>query len=126
MVDSFFGDDFFNAWREPLNLPAVNVKETEKAFNLEVAAPGLEKDDFKIEVDKGFLTISAEKEESNEEKDDQFTRREFSFRSFKRSFWLPEGVNADKILAKYENGVLNVELPKVKATVKPVKTIKVA
>ena len=126
MVDSFFGDDFFNTWREPLNMPAVNVKETDKTFNLEVAAPGLQKDDFKIEVDKGLLTISVEKEESKEEKDDQFTRREFSYRSFKRSFWLPEEVSAEKIAARYEGGVLIVELPKAKITAKPVKTIKVA
>lgn len=126
MVDSFFGDDFFNTWREPLNMPAVNVKETDKTFNLEVAAPGLQKDDFKIEVDKGLLTISVEKEESKEEKDDQFTRREFSYRSFKRSFWLPEEVSAEKIAARYEGGVLTVELPKAKITAKPVKTIKVA
>ena len=98
---------------KPVNsLPAVNVKETETAYDLELAAPGLSKEDFKIDVDGQSLIISAEKETQKEEKENTYTRKEFSYSSFKRSFNLPERVAADKITAKYTDGVLLLNIPK--------------
>lgn len=95
------------------SLALVNVKETETAYELEVAAPGLSKEDFKIDVDGDTLTISAEKEANKEEKQDSYTRKEFSYSSFKRSFNLPERtVETDKITAKYVDGVLQLVVPK--------------
>lgn len=95
-------------------LPAVNVKESDDHFEIEVAAPGLKKDDFKINYDNERLTISCEKKMENEEKDGgKLVRREFSYQSFQRSFTVPEKtVNADKIQAKYSEGILHVTLPK--------------
>ncbi|WP_020530975.1 Hsp20/alpha crystallin family protein [Flexithrix dorotheae] len=115
---SFFDDDNFN-------IPAVNIQENDKEFNIELAAPGLDKKDFKIEIDHGVLTISTEKENKVEEKDKagNYTRREFSYHSFRRSFQLPDTVNADDIKAGYDNGLLNITLPKREA-VKP-KTISI-
>jgi len=134
-VPSFF-DDFFtrdlfdfsntnNAYGS--SLPAVNIKENENQFEVEVAAPGLSKDDFRIEVENDVLTLSSEKEESKENQDENFKRKEFSYSSFRRTFTLPENlVDADKIQAKYTDGVLNVVLPKKEeAKPKPVRRIKI-
>ena len=109
-LSSFFSDDA-NLWH---TVPAVNVIETEKKFQLDIAAPGLTKEDFKIEIENKALTISAEKKVENETKDDNsaFVRREFGFSSFKRSFTLPENVDTGAILAQYNNGVLSIEIPK--------------
>lgn len=109
------------------NVPSVNIKETPKEFTLEVAAPGLERKDFSIEVENNMLKISAEKEEKREEKDAGYSRKEYSYNSFSRSFALPENVKEGDIDAKYENGILMVHLPKAKETpVKPVRKIEVA
>ncbi len=102
----FFDDE------ERSSAPSVNVKENEKGFELAVAAPGLEKKDFRISVEKDQLTISAQKENQSEEKTNRFLRREFSYEKFTRSFTLPENIDAENITAQYENGVLNVLLPK--------------
>ncbi|MEL6846231.1 MAG: Hsp20/alpha crystallin family protein [Bacteroidota bacterium] len=133
MVDNFFKDDFMPRWgefpvfRREMTVPAVNISETETAFSVEVAAPGMKKNDFNIEVENGLLVISAETSESSEEKDDNYTRKEFSFSSFSRSFWLPEDVKEGDIKAKYDNGVLNITVPKTKAsTKKAAKTIKIS
>jgi len=101
-------------------LPAVNVKETEEAFEIEVAAPGMKKGDFKVHIENNLLTISSEKkEEKNEEEKGRFTRREFSYQSFQRSFTVPENlVDGDKISAKYHEGILCITLPK-REEVKP-------
>lgn len=101
-------------------LPAVNVMENDNEFAIEVAAPGMKKGDFKLDYDNGRLTISSEKKEEKEEKDgEKVTRREFSYQSFQRSFTVPENViNADKISAKYNDGILHVTLPK-REEVKP-------
>ena len=114
--DNFFTNDFFPSffntdWNNS-NTPAVNVEESEKAYNIEVAVPGLDKKDFSVNVDNDVLTISSKNENKKEEKKDGYLRREFSYNSFSRSFTLPEHVEADKIKATYKNGVLNVELPK--------------
>lgn len=132
-MDNFFrdDDDFFKTWPNrwnvgEMNIPAVNVSETEKEFNLDVAVPGMKKEDFKIEVDKGMLCISAELETENEEKEDDYTRKEFNYKSFKRTFWLPENVNSDLIEAKYKKGILKVMIPKLKVELKePNKIIKI-
>ena len=95
------------------NVPAVNVKETETAFVIELAAPGLRKEDLKINVENNTLTIGYKSETKTEEKADKYTRQEFGFSSFSRSFRLPKTVNADAINAAYSDGILTVELPKV-------------
>ena len=115
-------DDFFKPWNEwlgnrgrwgrELNVPAVNVTENENEYILTLAAPGLQKSDFNIDVEGNMLTISSEKEESKEEKDARYTRKEYNYSSFSRSFTLPEEVNREKIDAKYEEGVLKLALPK--------------
>ncbi len=115
--DDLFGKDVFDF--NPNNLakstPSVNVKENEKEFSLEVAAPGLQKEDFNLELIENILSISAEKKTENNETNEQtkFTRKEFSYTSFKRSFTLDEeSVDAENIVAKYENGILHVAIPK--------------
>ena len=115
-------DDFFKPWNEIfrtnegwgrlMTLPAVNITENKDHYNLSLAVPGLKKNDFKIDVEGNILTISSEKEENKEEKDAQFTRREYSYSSFNRSFTLPDEVNKEKIDAAYEDGVLKLTLPK--------------
>jgi HSP20 family protein len=112
-----------------VTVPTVNISETDKEYLLEMAAPGLQRSDFKIEIDDRVLTISSEKEESKEEKVESngYTRKEYSFNSFARSFTLPEDINESDIDAKYENGVLKLTLPKVKANVaKKAKKIEVS
>ena len=94
-------------------LPSVNILEGKESYEVKMAAPGLDKKDFKIELSHGTLTISSEKKSENEaKKGQQFTRREFSYQSFSRSFTLPDTVDGDKISAKYEDGVLKVIIPK--------------
>ena len=115
-VNSIF-DELFNTvpatWNKALNVPPVNIHENEDGFHLEIQVPGLQKEDFKINVEKGLLTISYEKKsENNEQKNYKTHRKEFSILSFKRSFSLDEKVNADEIKAKYEAGVLQIFLPK--------------
>lgn len=114
-------DDFFKPWNEwfdgglwgrMMNIPAVNITEMKDEFQVALAVPGMKKDDFKIDVDGNMLTISSEKEETKEEKEKKFTRKEYNFTSFSRSFTLPENINKDKIEAKYEDGVLKIALPR--------------
>lgn len=90
----------------------VNVKETEKSYQLEVVAPGFEKTDFKVNLEQNVLTISAEKQNEENTGKDKEIRREYSFRSFKRSFTLDEKIDATNIEASYVNGVLTLNLPK--------------
>ena len=119
----FSGDAFDFANR----VPSVNITENEKEFKIEMAAPGLERNDFKVEVEDGVLCISSEKEKESKEEKKNYTRREYSYNSFSRSFTLPDNSSPDKIDAKYENGVLNITLPKKEVTVsKPAKEIKVS
>lgn len=117
---SFF-DDFFRpvngeSESEFLTMPAVNVRESDAHFHLEVAAPGMQKSDFNVTVENGVLTVSAEKQHSAEDKADNYTRREFHYASFKRSFQLPEGVEEKDIKAAYKDGVLTLDLPKNEKT----------
>jgi HSP20 family protein len=92
--------------------PAVNIREDEKEFTIELAAPGLKKDDFKINLENRVLSISKESEEKKEEVKDNYTRREFVYNSFSRSFRLPKSILEDKIKADYKDGVLTISLPK--------------
>jgi HSP20 family protein len=129
-IENFFSetDDFFKNWRWDIDhdVPAVNVKETNDAFLIEVAAPGMKKDDFKVEMDNGVLNISATAEETKEEKTDEYRRQEFSYRNFKRSFWMPENVKSDAINAEYKDGLLKLTLPKMAVAPAPKsKTIEV-
>lgn len=113
IFDDLFNDELFgNFNRSTQSTPAVNVTEHNDKFTIEVAAPGLEKKDINIKLEKDVLTISSEKEEKNEDKNGNCMRREFSYTSFSRSFVLPENVVADKIKAVHTNGILNIEIPK--------------
>ena len=110
-------------------LPAVNIKENENEFEIEVAAPGMKKSDFKVNFDNGRLTISTEvSEEKKEGKDDNYTRREYSYRSFQRSFTIPENVvEGEKIQASYADGILHIHLPKrEEVKPKPAREIKIS
>lgn len=121
-----FGKDFFDG-ELAIRMPNVNITETAKDYQVELAAPGLKKDDFKIEVENGYLSISAEKQEEKKEEKKNYRRHEFSYNSFCRSFALPENIISDKIDAKYEDGLLRLTLPKKEVTLeKPKKEIKVA
>lgn len=117
LFDDFFNTEFGN-WRHNnfsatnTTLPAVNIKEDNDGFSVEMAAPGMEKADFKINLENNVLTISSEKQEEQKEEQDKYTRREFAYRAFQRSFTLPDSADSEKIEAKYENGVLHVNIPK--------------
>jgi HSP20 family protein len=134
LIDDFFGRDWLDStlsnWKTTsATLPAVNVRETNDEFRIEVAAPGMKRDDFKVELENNVLTISSEREDSTEEnhRDSNYTRREFSYQSFQRSFSLPqEKVKGEEIVAKYSDGVLHVTIPKTEeAKTKPAKQIAV-
>jgi HSP20 family protein len=127
-LSNFFDNDrFFDSdWMKKLNMPAVNVHETDKSYELELAAPGLSKKDFKITADEGILTVSSEKKEEKEEKEKDYTRKEFEYRSFSRSFTLPQNINEEDIKAAYEDGVLKLTVAKrVVSPPKPKKAIEV-
>jgi HSP20 family protein len=129
MNDNFFKEDdgFFRNWFDRENLPAVNVKETDKSFELSLAAPGMEKSDFHLEVNNGVLTISSEKTTEAEESKENYIRQEYNFSAFNRSFWLPEEVKVEEIRAEYLKGVLYVNIPKAEMKkVKGSKTIEIA
>jgi HSP20 family protein len=127
LVDrDLFGLDVFPS-RLGINVPTANVMETAKEFSIELAAPGLERKDFNVEIDNHMLTISAEKEEEKDEKDGEYSRREYSFNSFSRTFTLPDNVKEGNVDARYQNGVLKVSIPKAKETpVKPAHRISVS
>jgi len=117
MFEDFFRpwDEMFETsglWGRTMNVPAVNITETKDDFELALAVPGMKKNDFKIDIDGNLLIISAEIEEKKKEEKDKFTKEEYNFSSFSRSFTLPEGVNKEKIEAVYVDGVLKLTLPK--------------
>lgn len=128
LMNDFFRPDWFGGVdRYDGNIPAVNIKDNEKDFELEFAVPGMKKEDFNVEVDKNVLTVSAEIKSEKEVSEDNYTRREFAFSSFRRAFTLPETVNDGKIDASYKNGVLKLTLPKKEeALPKPKRLIEIA
>ena len=111
--ENFFRGDFLDTRFFRNALPAVNIMENDKNFMIEVAAPGFKKKDFHINVEDKILMIKGEKSEEKKEKEENYTKREFSYSSFQRSFTLPEFVLADKIEGKYEDGILKITLPKM-------------
>lgn len=127
-INSFF-DEFFNelpAFGKTINnmfTPAVNIVETADAYHLELNAPGRNKEDFNITVDKGLLTISYEKKEEAKNEELKVVRREFSYQSFKRSFTVDEKINTEAIQARYEDGLLKLLLPKIAEVKQAAKSI---
>lgn len=130
--DDFLTRDLFDwsGWtKEHNSVPRVNIRETDNDFQVELAAPGLNRDHFQVTLENDMLTIHAEQKEENLENDQNqnYSRREFAYYSFKRSFYLPNSVETDKIKAKYENGILYLQIPKKEeARKKPVRTIKIS
>ncbi|MFV0391590.1 MAG: Hsp20/alpha crystallin family protein [Paludibacteraceae bacterium] len=118
-VDRFFDNDLMD-WRTKnfsktnTTLPSVNVKENDNEFSIDVAVPGFDKNDFKIEVNNDVLTISSEKQEESEARDEKvhYSKREFSYQAFTRSFTLPDIADGDRVSAGYNNGILAVSIPK--------------
>jgi HSP20 family protein len=129
LFEGLLGRDFneFLGTDVAVTLPAVNVLESKDDFRIEVAAPGLKKENFKLNVNQNRLTIASEVEIEQEQKQEKYTRREFSYQSFQRSFTLPQAVDTDKIAATYVDGVLLITLPKrEEAKVKPARAIEIA
>lgn len=118
-LDDFMSRDLFD-WNDKnftaigSNLPSVNLKETDKKLQVELAAPGMKKEDFKVEIDNNMLMISSEKKEEKEEtrKKDNYVRKEFSYQSFCRTFTLPEYIDESKVEATYKDGILHIEIAK--------------
>lgn len=130
-LDDIFNRDlpsvFTSNFNTGITLPKVNIKETADAFMVEMAVPGLKKSDFHLDLDNQVLSISTETKEENELQEDNYTRREFGYSSFKRTFTLPESVNEEKINANYKDGILSILLPKKEeAKQKPPRTIKIS
>jgi HSP20 family protein len=124
LFDEFFNEmPSINKTVNKLFAPAVNIVETADAYHLELMAPGRNKEDFSIAVDKEVLTVGFEAKEEKNQNDYKVIRKEFSYQSFKRSFTLDEKINAEAIQAKYENGLLKLYLPKKTEVAQPVKTI---
>lgn len=129
--DDLFNRDlpsvFTSNFNTGITLPKVNIKETADAFMVEMAVPGLKKSDFHIDLDNQVLSISTETKEEKEHNEENYTRREFGYSSFKRTFNLPETVNDEEINASYKDGILNILLPKKEeAKQKPSRTIKIS
>ena len=124
--DDFFKDSFWN--KSLMNQPALNIKETEKEFEIELAAPGLEKEDFNVSIANGYLNISVEKSSSEEiEEETGYSRKEFSYNSFKRSMLLPDNIEQDNVKASYKDGILKLWLvKKVSAEIHESKQIEVS
>lgn len=116
--DNSTRDVFMNPWKMKWGqVPSVNVKETKENYTIELAAPGMEKSDFKIEMENDALIISTQKQEEKKNEGERYSRVEFRYSNFKRSFSIPEDVDVEKIAASYENGILNIALPKKEVTV---------
>ncbi|SRR6056297_1400199 len=118
-MDEIFNDDFLGHVSGKRSVtPLVNIVEDDSEFRIDLAAPGLSKDDFQIDVNEDVLTISSEREDKDEEKEGEFMRREFSYSAFKRCFQLPDAVNQDKIAAKQKDGILSIHLPRKEEEIK--------
>lgn len=127
LFESGMGSGFLSNFNTGLTLPAVNIKENADEFFLEIAVPGMKKSDFNIDLDNKILSISSETKESFEDSKENYTRREFGYSSFKRTFTLPDTIEFDKINAEYTDGILKVHLPKrEEAKEKPIKRISIS
>ncbi len=129
LFEDFFQRDFFPVFEYDSfkSIPSVNIVEGKDEYTIEVAAPGLNKKDFNISLDNNCLTITSEKEDKVEEKEGKFTKREFSYSSFRRSFTLPETVDSEKIKARHSNGILYVTVPKKEESkIKPIRQIAIS
>jgi len=131
LLEDFFNRDlpsvFSSNYNTGYSLPKVNIKETADNYQLEMAAPGLKKSDFNLEIDNQVLTISTETKEEQEHKEENYTRREFGYSSFKRTFNLPESVDDGQINASYNEGILRILLPKKEeAKQKPARNIEIS
>ena len=115
-MSNFCDDDFFPVFQNRTSsIPAVNIKEDDKQYTIELAVPGIEKKDLKIDINEEVLTISSESKNENEENRNGYKRKEFSYSSFSRSFFIPENVNRDSIEANNRDGILTISLPKQEA-----------
>ncbi len=113
LMNEIFNPDWFGGMENvSRNVPAVNIVERDEDFTLEFAVPGYKKEDFNIELDNDILTVSSEISTEDKSTNDNFTRREFSYSTFKRSFTLPETIDSGRVNAKYEDGLLKLTLPK--------------
>ncbi len=113
-MSNLFDDDLFPVWSgNNTSTPAVNIREDEKKYSLELAIPGMDRKDVKIDINEDVLTVSSEKKNETDESHNGYRRKEFSYSSFCRNFYLPENVNREKIEARYKDGILTVELPKL-------------
>lgn len=125
MLSDFFGADdltFDRLWKKDW-VPAVNISEDDKKFEIEFAAPGMRKEDFKVNIENGVLRVSAERKEEKEEKKKNYTRQEYSYNSFSRSFTLPENAKEEDIKANYQDGVLRLNVAKKAVAVSKAKQI---
>lgn len=126
LIDDFINQDWNLKTPSSTTLPAVNIKDLDAQFEIELAVPGMKKSDFEIEIEDGLLSISSSQEEEQVTEKGKFTRREFSYNSFKRTFAIPESVDPSNIEAQYSDGVLQLRLPKRKeALPQPKKLIKI-
>lgn len=127
LFESGLGTGFLSNFNTGMTLPAVNIKENKDEYFLEIAVPGMKKTDFNINVENKVLSISSEKSEETINEDENYTRKEFDYSSFKRTFTLPDTVESDNINAKYNDGILTIHLPKrEEAKEKPAKRIDVS
>jgi HSP20 family protein len=129
LLDRFFPNGLSEFWNRPLieTVPAVNIREKKDGFQIEMAAPGLKKSDFKIDADDNLITVACEKESEEKTEEKDFTKREYNYSAFSRSFTVPETADANKITARYEDGVLKLAVPKKEKALKPAgRSIKVS
>lgn len=127
LFDTGVGAGFLSNFNTGMTLPAVNIKENKDEYVLEIAVPGMKKSDFNIDVENKILSISSGKNEEQVDKEENYTRREFGYSSFQRTFTLPDTIESDKINAKYKEGILTVHLPKrEESKEKPAKRIDVS
>lgn len=117
-MDRFFGNDFANLWSGEMleTMPAINIKEEKDNYKLELAAPGLKKEDFNISVEGNVLTISSEKESETNDGEENYSRREYNYSGFSRSLTLPENSDSGQVSAKYTDGILHLTVPKKKVS----------
>ena len=122
-TDLLFGRNWMEPFIRNMEIPAANIIENDKEFQIDLAAPGLDKKDFQVEIANGILNISAEKKREKKEENENYTRKEFSYSGFTRSFQLPDSVKADGIKSKYDGGILHLELPKKEELKKAAKKV---